>query len=799
MCVLAHAYAPVEFSERPRQARLRVWPISPEARLALLTFGFIVLVSFISVYRQRPPAVIPASASPQQFSAERALTYVKVIAQRPHPVGSAEHTVVRDYLVNELSRTGLTPTVQKTVVVRPTAGTPFHVGTVENVMVRLPGTNNSKAVVLVGHYDSVPTSRGANDDGAAVAAMLETVRALRAGERLKNDVIFLFTDGEEVGLMGARAFINEHPWARDIGVVLNFEARGSEGPALVFETSDGNGWLIKELARAGAPTRTNSLLYEAYRRLPNETDMTMFKQAGYSGLNFAYIDGAARYHTLSDSLDHVDQRSLQHQGSYALALARHFGNLDLTNTKASNAVYFDLLGLVLVHYPTSWVAPLIILTLLFFAVVVFVGLKRGRLKLAGIAFGFAAIVVTLISVVAVVALLQFNIWALYRNYRLMNQGVSYNTGFYAVSFVALAIAISASFYIWFRRKTEVENLYVGALLAWAAAMIFSAFYAPGASYLFTLPLLFALAPLAWRLASQKQDRTTPGQLAALYTFAVPAIVLLVPVLDILFIGLPPSAFAGVVILVVLLLALLLPHLDLIQAPNHWLLPGLAVVVSLLFVVLGSWTSGFDRDRPQPGNIFYVLNADSGKAVWASTDEQLDNWTAQFFTEGLKKGSINDYLPTPYNRFSSSQAPVASLSAPEVSLLDDNTNNDVRRVRLRITSRREAPFIGVTIESPTDVIGASVNGKHIDNSQMPAPSDPNRAWRLLYYGPPPEGIDLDLEVRPSQPLKLRVIDQSFELPASLTAALKPRPADKIPTAYPFNPFGDATIVTRSFAF
>jgi hypothetical protein len=796
---VAHAYAPVESSERPQQARLRVWSISPAARLALLTFGFIALFSFLSLYRQRPPAVVPASASPQQFSAERAMTYVKVIGQRPHPTGSAEHKAVRDYLLNELSRTGLSPTVQKTVVLRPTPGPPFHVGTVENVMARLEGANNSKAVVLIGHYDSVPTSPGASDDGSAVAAMLETLRALRAGERLKNDVIFLFTDAEEVGLMGARAFINEHPWARDIGVVLNFEARGSKGPALMFETSDGNGWLIKELARAGAPTRTNSLLYEAYRRLPNETDMTMFKRAGYPGLNFAYIDGAARYHSLTDSLDQLDQRSLQHQGFYALALARHYGNLDLTNTKASNAVYFDLLGLTLIHYPTSWVTPLTILTLLVFVVVAFIGLKKGGLTLAGIAFGFAAVIATLISVVAAVALLQFNIWALYRNYRLMIQGATYNSGFYAASFVALAVAISASLYIWFRRKTNAENLHVGALLAWAVAMIFSGLYAPGASYLFTLPLLFALVPLALRFAAKKQDRLTAGQLAWLYAFAIPGIILFVPILDILFIGLPPSDFKIIVILVVLLLALLLPHLELIAAPNHWLLPGIAVVVSLTFIVLGSWTSGFNRDRPQPTNIFYALNADSGKAVWASTDEQLDNWTAEFFTEGVKKGAISDYIASNFNRFSSGPAPVASLSAPEVSLLADNTNNGVRSVRLRVTSRREAPFISVTLESVTEVIGASVNGKQIDNSKLPAQTDPNRLWRLFYYAPPAEGIDLDLEVRPSQPLKLRVQDQSFELPASLTASFKPRPADKIPTAYPFNPLGDATIVSKSFAF
>ena len=153
----------------------------------------------------------------------------------------------------------------------------------------------------------------------------------------------------------------------------------------------------------------------------------------------------------------------------------------------------------------------------------------------------------------------------------------------------------------------------------------------------------------------------------LYAFAIPGIILVVPVLDILFIGLPPSNYAAIVVLVVLLLALLLPHLDLIAAPNRWLLPGIAVVISLTFIVLGGWTSGFNRDHPQPTNIFYALNADSGKAVWASTDPRLNNWTTDFFTEGLKRGAISDYIPSFFNRFSSSPAPVAQLPAPEVSL------------------------------------------------------------------------------------------------------------------------------------
>jgi len=310
---------------------------------------------------------------------------------------------------------------------------------------------------------------------------------------------------------------------------------------------------------------------------------------------------------------------------------------------------------------------------------------------------------TLIGVVAVVALLQFNIWSLYRGYRLMTQGGTYNSGLYAVSFVALAVAITASFYIWFRRKTSAENLYVGALLVWAVAMIASAVLAPGASYLFTLPLIFALIPLAFKFVSEKQDR---ARLLAFYVFSIPAIVLLVPVVNILFIGLPPPVFPGIVILIVLLLGLLLPQLDLLQAASRWLLPGVAVLVSLCFIVLGSWTSGFNRERPRPTNIFYALNADSGKAIWGSSDEPVDNWAAEFFTEGMKKGSINDYVPSIWKGFSSGQAPVAPLPAPEITLVDDKTNNGVRSIRLHLTSRRFAPFIALTrVSKPIRSLGA----------------------------------------------------------------------------------------------
>ena len=186
----------------------------------LLMFGCVVLFAILALNQQRPPKAVAASAPPAEFSSGRAIKHIEVIARAPHEMGSAEHAAVRDYIVGELTALGASPQIQKTTVVSTRRGSPVA-ATVENIVARVNGTNSSKPILLVAHYDSVSTGPGASDDGAAVAAFLETLRALKSGAPLKNDVIFLFTDGEENGLLGATAFVKEHPWAKDAGVVLN--------------------------------------------------------------------------------------------------------------------------------------------------------------------------------------------------------------------------------------------------------------------------------------------------------------------------------------------------------------------------------------------------------------------------------------------------------------------------------------------------------------------------------------------------------------------------------------------------
>ena len=231
---------------------------------------------------------------------------------------------------------------------------PRVAGVVHNVVARLPGRDPSRAVLLVAHYDSVPTAAGAADDGSGVAALLEAARALRSGPPPRNDIIFLFTDGEERGLLGSQAFLQDDPWAYAAGVVLNFDSPGSSSPALMYETSPGNGLLVSHYLAAGR-AYGSSLMYEISRRQPVVSDFRPFVANGIPGMTFGMLDGPAYDHTAYDSIDSFSEAGLQHEGETALALARRLGDADLWQLHSPDVVYFDVIGSLAVSYPGSWV------------------------------------------------------------------------------------------------------------------------------------------------------------------------------------------------------------------------------------------------------------------------------------------------------------------------------------------------------------------------------------------------------------------------------------------------------------
>ncbi|HYO64055.1 MAG TPA: M20/M25/M40 family metallo-hydrolase [Pyrinomonadaceae bacterium] len=788
---MAQAYTSEATDARPTFAR----PTAGRAGVAAL-FLLVALFVLAGVRSQQPPRAVGADAPAGEFSSARAVRRLEVIARQPHPVGTAEHAAVRDYILAELKAAGLAPELQTATGFNHEWEGPLRAGRVENIVARVKGTGGGRAVMMAAHYDSTPTGAGASDDGAAVAAMLEVLGALKAGPPLKNDLLLLFTDAEEAGLLGAGAFVREHPWAKDVAVVLNFEARGSGGPSVMFETSDENGWLVGEFAEAAPLPVAHSLSYEIYRLLPNDTDMTVFKKAGMSGLNFAYIDNPAHYHTALDNLARLDERSVQHHGANALALARHFGNLDLTRTRQSNAVYFDLLGLTVIHYPALWAAPLAAFALSALAFVVAVGLRRKRLSVAGMAFGVAA----LLSSVAASALFGWLAWKLVKTFDAapgwQPLGETYQGDLYAVGLVGLAVAVTSAVYALFGRRVSAENLTVGGLLCWALLLVAAVVYVPGASYLLTWPLLFATMWPALRVAS-RDGRTGSSKLTlVLGLCAVPALVLVVPVIRQTFVGLTLEWVAAILSLIALLLGLLVPHLDaLAAAAGRWALPSAAAALCVAMLLAGGVRSGTDAAQPKLDSIFYGLNADTGAGVWASLEDEPDEWTSQFFAPAAQKKELTGFFnANSSRRYLQSPAPAAPLAAPEVVVLDDTARGDARHLRLRLRSPRGASVLTLYVDSRAEITGAALDGRAFGEGGAHTSAQRGPHWSLRYYAPPAEGVELRLDLKAAEPLRLRLVDQSYGLPEFEGAPVKARPEGVVPAPVHLT---DSTFVSRSF--
>jgi peptidase M28-like protein len=406
-------------------------------------------------------------------------------------------------IVHTLRDFGFVPEIQRTTDVTGRGGIKYAL---DNIICRLNGSSHEKAVLLVSHYDSVVAGPGASDDGVAVAAFLEVARSLKLLPQPKRDVIFLFTDGEEVGLLGARAFVEKHPWAREVGFVFNFEARGISGSSIMFETSDNNGWLIRNFAQAASHPVANSLSYEIYKRLPNSTDFTIFRRAGYSGLNFAFIDGLAYYHSRFDSPENTDRGSLQHQGDYVLEMAQHFGNTTSGDPKAVNLVYFDLLGLVLVRYGQGVANSLLLLTCILVAGVCGLRLRQKLIRVGACFLGLVAMILGVVIVAGGAEAASWMVSTAMRNSSRIMKGMIFHPHWYILAFSTFGLACGLAFYYLVAKWVNTQECVAGALWGWVALTVIVSFYIPGGSYLLVWPMLFAAG----------------GQLAVAGTTLVPA-------------------------------------------------------------------------------------------------------------------------------------------------------------------------------------------------------------------------------------------------------------------------------------
>ncbi|GGB00448.1 M20/M25/M40 family metallo-hydrolase [Puia dinghuensis] len=767
-----------------------------------------ILFAWLCIHLDTTPARVNSSPAAGSFSAARAMDHLRQIAKAPHSTGTPANAAVRAYILNTCATWGLDTSIQHATAVISTRNGGVVAGNVYNIVVRLKGASGSKAVLIAAHYDSQPNALGAGDDGSGCVAMLETIRALKTGHPLKNDIIFLFTDDEEDGLLGAYAFVRENPLLKEVGMVLNFDARGSSGVNVLSETNKDNGWVIDGYAHCAHPN-ASSLNYEVYKRLPNNTDYTPLKGAGLAGLNMAFIDGFVHYHSMTDRVDNIDPNTIQEEGDNMLSLTRYFGDLDIRDTKAPDLSFFNLIGNWFIRYPASLNIIFLILTnILLLACLIKGGFTR-LVKARGLLAGFLAfpLVLLLLYFAGNYALLGIRIVSpLYNDY----YSNTYHPGYYYFALTALGFAIFTFIYRWLLQRWNMASLLAGMLIILVIVLDGLYFIMPTAIYFLCFPLLIFQAggyfiffakstPASRQPASSTIAHRRPGstkEAAISWLLLIPAILFLAPICYMFFIAfdLQPAS-AAVPVLIALLLGFSVPLLSIIFRESRWMVPGTAAILCIISLAAGFLHRGFTPAEPMKTNLNYFVDADQGKAHWLSFEEKADHWNKQFFPNG-RLLPMSTIIPGGHGEILENEAPVEPAAAAVLTIRKDTIENGRRMLSLHCDAPQGASSIRIVLGEHNPVEEIIVDGRQpFYEATQPRNATRDFDWHWLEYrGVGAEGIDLTLQLDPQKKCDLSVISRSLGIPA--LQGSNGYPPDIIPG--PGN-YSNTILVVKKFSF
>lgn len=760
----------------PAQAKHR-WSL-----IALLLS--LVLLIYFSLSQIQPKLKQNPVNSATEFSLPAAQIQLQKITQYKHPIGSVGHRHVRDYLLAELKALGLESQIQTSFA---SSDKGHASGQVQNIVVRLAGRNSQqnqdkKALLLMAHYDAVPNSFGAADDGVSVVSMLQTLRALKAQAPLANDVIFLFSDGEEVGLLGASAFAQSHPWMKDVGMLLNFDNRGNAGPIMMFEPSAGNRHLITGLAKAVPEVISNSLMYEVYKALPNDTDFTVFRKRGVAGLNFAMIQNISSYHTRYDRSDLINPASQQQQGQMMLQLVRHFGEQDLrtlnvsmgasmaASGNAEDSVYFSFPLFGLIHYPATLALPLALFLTGLAITAFWLTTRTTKLRLLAITastFSFMLAIVAIGFLSQQAWNLVFKFYPPYLEMHDQDTGHFYLLGILIIT--ALAFGLIQRI---LTRWIHVKELAFGAVLVWVAILVFVSARFPGASFLFAWPLLFVLLSYCY-LALKKVPDTSSAYAWILLAGGGFSILLFSPLILLFNIALGFHSLGVPVILFTILLGLLTPLLVWIL---HEIRARIVLLIGFVAISLGAFaTANFHEAHPIPTQLSYVTMPQKNVSLWLTPQRNLDRKTLSMFGES----SVQKTLPELFGKelarsawtYWSAPAPDAGIAAPIVSIQSDQLIDNQREIVIHITSPDSASNTRIQIEG-VSVLFASIQDQVLSKTAK-------EKWMTSVHAIPKTGVTL--RIRLAKDLtgkngKIRVTDTFYALPSKLNHVAIPASVD-----------------------
>ena len=691
------------------------------------------------------------------FSEQRAAKHIKIIADQPHYVGSENHKSVVVYLEKELQKLGLETSIQEGYTMTDWG----NLVKSKNILARIKGTGNGKALLLLSHYDSAPHSAsfGAADNATGVATILEGVRAFLHNKTAhENDIIILFSDAEELGLNGAELFVTQSQWAKEVGLVLNFEARGTSGPSyMLLEVNDGNAKMIKAFADANVrfPV-SNSLMYSIYKMLPNDTDLTVFREAGKTqGFNFAFIDDHFNYHTQQDDYDHLDLKSVAHQGSYLMPLLQHFSNNSLTLDSAEDHNYFNT-PFYFFHYPFSWNYIFLTVAIVLSLLLIFIGIGKRLLNSYEIGRGF----IRMFGALATAGLVTFLGWKLiliiYPQYKDIQQGFTYNGHSYIAAFVLLAIGICFLFYSKIKTETAIVNYSVAPLVLWLVINTAIAIYLPGAGFLI-IPVFFTVLMMGIFIITQRSNPLINA------IFSLPALFIFVPFIVMLPIGLGLKILAASSVLTVLVFTLLLPVYGRFGGKIAWSFA--FIVAAISFFVYAGMNSDYETGKARPNSLLYVYDADTDKALWVTYDKTLDAWTKTFLTENPDNAhSINKF--SLFSKYKSaftftSEALVRNVPEPTITFTRDTIIGNQRYLNIKIESNRSVNRYDIFADDSMILHNFKANGAKV-RDQIGSKHKRNGRKILSYYVVDNEPLLMQFSISSKEVLDMELLESSFDL-------------------------------------
>ena len=802
-------------SSTESQPRARVPSLSPLPRIQgasvrgasknwlarLLIVALIGASLWIALDQFRSPETVSADAPADVFSAERAMVHLAAIAQTPHPAGSAAHDAVEQYLIEQLTSMGLSPVVEATTGVSTTESGDVWAGRAQNIVARIPGTASSGALLLASHYDSVPTGPGAGDCGSCVVSVLETVRALQASAPLRNDVIVLLADAEEHDMLGAKAFMAEHPWAADVRVAINFEAIGTRGASMMNYVGPDSGELTSPVLKSLPHPLVSSFMSS----LGLGNDTVQYVAHGAAGYEFVIFGGVQSYHSQLDSVSRVDTGGIQQNGDNLLALARTLGERDLTTNPSGEQVFFNVTRGNAVHYPAGWALPLALVPVLLFAALMGVGLRRRNVTVGAMLLGSTSFVGGVVVAVVLVTLTEWMLSRIVPNFGVFMGGSGYRDGLRLLAFVSLVALVMLAAHAWIRGRISALNLISGAMLVWALLAVATSILFTPVSYLFTFPLLGAVLAFGLLLLTGAQPARADDwrSLLAVTVALIPAVLLLAPVVIwghavITYVELPTRLpLAAVPVLFVALgLGLVVAFLPLPNRTWRWTAPGAAGLVTVGFLIAAIAFSGFGTSQPRPDSVAYVLDADIGQAQWVSVGSGTDAWTRQFFVNGSHSTTfapLPSELPDMKLAARAADAPLVDLPAPVVTQTSNTARGSERTLTFHVTSPRHAPNMQLVLRSDSGIAGLSIDGKQ---ARIGGGTGSGEPLTMQYYAVPTDGFDLEVVTNGAAPLRIAVEERSNGLPDVPGMTIQPRPASTMPA--PFEN-ADPTIVRKTFTF